>query len=290
MNQIDDVFSYLGVSGTPVGGWWLGIEGDGNVASYVSVADNLSNDPIFDGGVQIAGAAPPGPTPTPTSPPATPSPTPTSPPTTPTPTPTSPPAGACVSVPALADGSRFNVDTTAVINGSTFTGSGVVDVVSTTATGDDRDSHYELQPLNMVIDISQQRQFHVEGEFRVLEQNHTYTALTLNGASQPGYPSEVTTDYDPARVDEPTSFCTGATWQVPSVSQTVVTNGGAADRRDVRGSGGGRPRGRRARHRACGGLHHRSHHSHHHVGFGCRCEDRDVDGRRDGHPGAHRGV
>jgi len=55
MDQINNVFGFLGAGGAAGDSYWLTVESRDGVIPYLSVSDNRSNDPVYEGGVATSG-------------------------------------------------------------------------------------------------------------------------------------------------------------------------------------------------------------------------------------------
>jgi hypothetical protein len=177
------------------------MEGVGNLASYVSIANRLSNDPVYEAGVEEStggGGGGGGGQP------------------------------ACVDIPLVADGTLSTYDLYAIEEGLTALGTVTIENVSTTETRSEIHTVTDVMVFNLhVVDtrdlVEHYRILDDPEGFDELERVETSSERDTGGTIDTEQRTET---YSPARLRGPvTHACAGQTWSVPSVTLTTEIAG-----------------------------------------------------------------
>ncbi len=208
MNQINDVFDWIGLDGAN-GYYSLRIMGESDVIAFVSIIDNISNDPVYQPGeVRTAGGGGGGGG-----------------------------GGPCVTLPQIPDGTvtTHNISGLQEFLGQNlpFDGEHRTTYVETTATENTIDIQDELSVTFGGSTVDATAEATLEFEFHILDDPSGYLGLDRdsNHLEYTFIGNTTTTDtvttYDPAKVDPAkvsgpsATWCEGATWMAPSVNVTT---------------------------------------------------------------------
>ncbi len=208
MNQINDVFNWMGLPTTSDGFYSLIIAGESDVSAFVSIIDDLSNDPTYQPGeVRSAGGGGGG------------------------------GGGECVTLPEIPDGTvtTHNISGLQDFLGQLlpFDGAHQTTYGETTATTNTINVHDELtvtfggSTVDATADATLGFEFHIPDDPAGLlrlgrDINHLEYTFLGNTTT-----TDTVTTYDPAKIDPAkvsgpaATWCQGATWIAPSVIATT---------------------------------------------------------------------
>jgi hypothetical protein len=194
--QINDIFAHLGVSAKNGGYYSLMIEGMGDLASYVSIANVLSSDPVYEAGVEeITGGGGGGGG-----------------------------GAACVDIPLVSDGTLSDYDLYAIEEGLTALGTVTIENFFNDTATTEIYTVTDVMVLNFhVVDtrdvVEHYRILDDPMGFDELERVETSSETDNNGSVST---EDKTETYSPAKLRGPvTHACVGQTWTVPSVTLTT---------------------------------------------------------------------
>ncbi len=191
MDQINDVFGWAGLTDPEGGVYTLQIDGEGDVLTFVSVIDNLSNDPVYQPG-EVR-----------------------------TPSPDDPPGGACADIPLPTDGTVVSYQISGVDEGTGFSFGGTIGetYVSTSTTSSVVHTEASLTtPIATSATSDATTDYSIVAEpagFAAWERSETTRESALTGTE------EVIDTYDPAWLFGPlTRACEGQQWASGPVTMT----------------------------------------------------------------------
>lgn len=191
MDQINDVFDWAGLTDPDDGVYTLLIDGDGDVLTFVSVIDNLSNDPVYQPGeVWLASSE-------------------------------NPPGDACVDIPLPAPDTLvfYLITGTDTETGFAFVGTIEDTYVSTTTTSSVVHTEATLTqplPINPTSDVTTDYSIVTEPAGFVAWERSESTRVSEQGTE------EKTDTYDPPWLLGPlTRACEGQEWSSGSLTQTT---------------------------------------------------------------------
>jgi hypothetical protein len=203
MDQINDVFDWAELTDPGDGVYTLLIDGDGDVLTFVSVIDNLSNDPVYQPGeVRLASSE-------------------------------NPPGDACVDIPLPAEGTVANYDIPRgrqdnPLGGDpiSFWGSNEVTYISAT------DSSADTESFNVINTVAFGEQNVTETktiDHRILEDPAGYTEQdrVRTFIDSALFDQEIIESFSPALLLGPyTRACAGDSWSSGPITETTQIVGG----------------------------------------------------------------